>query len=105
MGAPVAFCTDKEVTVQPWALVSIDGGKWVQMSIDLGLPPGSYKVRLTHSELGVTQEVSVRVASGKTQTLKRDAGPAPRQPSRIDGTRTTPHSLKTSDSLRLTHVE
>ncbi len=58
------------VSTRPWSIVTIDGkliGNTPQMN--LSLPEGSHRVQLSNPEFGIEKTVTVKIESGKTETL------------------------------------
>jgi hypothetical protein len=60
-----------DVSVDPWAHVSVDGKEYGQTPKTIPLPPGSHRVVLTNSELRKREQVKVRIKSRQTRSLDR----------------------------------
>ncbi len=59
------------VSVDPWAMVSLDGGSAKQTPFTARVSPGKHTLKLTNEDLGKAERVSVTVVSGKTSTIDR----------------------------------
>ena len=60
-----------DVSVDPWAYVSVNGKEYGQTPKKIPLPPGTHQVVLTNSELRKRERVKVRIKSRQTRSLDR----------------------------------
>ena len=69
-----------EVVVSPWARIDklerVDGGGSSELSLDerttpvrLSLPPGSYRMEVSNSELGLSDSIPFQVGAGAGQRV------------------------------------
>jgi len=64
------------ITVEPWAVVTVDGKSYGQTPVTVELSPGRHRVVLVNDDFGKREEVSPRVRIGATTTVRRKWGTA-----------------------------